>query len=119
MKQGLNDANPDARVYAYNNFHLIQEFNPKLAARVWQECDESVHKNLNKTFTSLNTKELNVTATIKKPKVNKPIPNVEEPELPKSSPSKNRVKPQIIKSSQDTFDNNTSNISTNKTNNVS
>lgn len=55
MKAGLNDANPDARNQAQANFHSIQDFNPMLCKRVWNECGESVHKHLNKTFSSLDS----------------------------------------------------------------
>jgi len=33
----------------------MQEINPLLCKRVWNECGESVHKHLNKTFSTLDS----------------------------------------------------------------
>lgn len=53
MKSGLKDANPDARKYSYSNFYTIKEMNFRITSRIWNECDEDVHRHLNKTSTSL------------------------------------------------------------------
>jgi len=98
MKLGLNDANNDARQYAYNNFHQLQELMPKLSERIWNECDESVHKNLNKTFTSLNFKDNNNNRELLKEREKPRIKTSSSLSHPKNDDNLNKIDKIEIKS---------------------